>query len=127
MNEELEEFLLHFVEYLNQVGERGFAVVVEGKRDKQALERLGVHVPILTKASCGSMGTLLEQLLHYRGFIPLFDLDSEGQRLTRQLCGLASKRGIRAELGPRSMLLDRAKHLPATIQGLQRLGPQGRL
>lgn len=121
MDEEVAEALESFVRMLNAFGERGFAIVVEGKRDRLALERMGVQGPILTKASCGSTAKLLEALLRYKGFVPLFDLDREGSRLTKQICDLAHRRGLRAELAPRTLLLTRVRHVLTTIQALDRL------
>ena len=70
---------------------QSMAVLVEGKRDKQALERFGVK-NIFTLG--GKRLTDLPELLEgFSGVILLFDLDKHGERINRKVKDILSSQG----------------------------------
>ena len=90
---DLHEFLVDFVERLNREPES--VVVVEGLRDRIALQRLGVRLPILELAHA-RLELLLEQLslASVERIIALVDLDSHGDELLAKLKRLAGIYGL---------------------------------
>ncbi|WP_448584138.1 toprim domain-containing protein [Thermocrinis sp.] len=66
-------------------------VVVEGKRDKEALRKLGID-NVITIA--GKRLTDLGDILEGKTFvIPLFDLDAHGERIHQKVVAILSSQG----------------------------------
>ena len=82
--------LLDFVRSLSEASKECI-LLVEGKRDKQALERLGVK-NILTIGGI-RLRDLPDILEGYSCVILLFDLDKHGERLTEKVKDILSREG----------------------------------
>ena len=71
-----------FIRNLNFDAENDSLVVVEGKRDKEALQSLGFTGKIMMLCHRGGMKNLVENAELHRKMILLLDLDREGKALT---------------------------------------------
>ena len=106
--QEFIEFLTMFVCELNALAQDGGAVVVEGKRDRDALAALGYTGPILTKATLHSKKGVAA-LRRVKLAVILTDLDEEGRRLAARYADFFTLRGVKHSLTQRRRLL-RASH-----------------
>lgn len=76
----------------------GVPIVVEGRRDREALGKLGMIGPVLClKASGGSRFHFLDRLDGFRDIILLTDFDREGVELRLWLYQELTRRGVRAD------------------------------
>jgi 5S rRNA maturation endonuclease (ribonuclease M5) len=106
--QEFIEFLTMFVCELNALAQEGAVVVVEGKRDRDALAALGYTGPILTKATLHSKKGVAG-LRRVKLAVILTDLDEEGRRLAARYADFFTLRGVKPSLTQRRRLL-RASH-----------------
>src|SRR5271157_2443317 len=102
--QEFIEFLTVFICELNALSENGAAVLVEGKRDRDALTQLGYNGPVLTKASLHSERGVAG-LRRVKLAVILTDLDEEGRRLAARYAEFFALRGIETSLTQRRRLL----------------------
>ncbi len=79
-----------FIAHLNAM--RGSAVVVEGKRDACALQRLGFSGKVLQLNRFGGMVDFADSVARYESVIILFDRDKKGSRLTGKAIRLLERR-----------------------------------
>jgi len=116
------EFLTEFVSELNrQAKDENAAVLVEGKRDRDALVRLGYTGRVLTRVSLHSQ----------RGFalggiqrvVILTDLDQEGRRLAGRYAAMLAKRDVEVSLVERSRLLRASHGTFLHVENLSRFAP----
>lgn len=82
--------LLDFVSSLSRVSKNS-AVLVEGKRDREALDLLGVR-NVFTIAGI-RLTDLPDILEDYRNVVLLFDLDKHGEKLTQKVKAILIKEG----------------------------------
>ena len=102
------EFLTVFIPELNALAEDGAVVLVEGKRDRDALVELGYAGPILTKASLHSeKGVAGLRSREARG--DPYGPGRRGRRLAARYAELFQQRGIETSLTQRRRLL-KASH-----------------
>jgi len=86
MNIEFNRFLLDFIDILNFECENGAVVLVEGKKDTQALSSLGfVGKTIEYCNNNNNMSKIERKTKSYNKLIVLFDYDAEGRRLTSKI------------------------------------------
>lgn len=84
MNIEFNKFLLDFIDILNFECENGAVVLVEGKKDTQALSSLG-FVGKTIECCNNNMSKIERKTKSYNKLIVLFDYDAEGRRLTSKI------------------------------------------
>ncbi|HSA98742.1 MAG TPA: toprim domain-containing protein [Candidatus Nitrosotenuis sp.] len=72
-----------FIEALNS--EEGSAVIVEGKRDSEALKRLGFTEKVLEFHRFGGITKFADSVSGHKNLIILFDSDRKGRYLTRRV------------------------------------------
>jgi 5S rRNA maturation endonuclease (ribonuclease M5) len=119
------EFLVAFVDELNDLASQGAAVLVEGQRDRRALVDLGYQGRILTRASV-SASRVDESLRGVGSVVILTDMDREGRRLTASYTKLFQSLRLRASLAHRRRL-SRASHgVFLHIENLARFAPEVR-
>ncbi len=95
-------FLSAFVYHLNQMSSEGWALLVEGRRDENALRELGYEGVL---ATVGSLARGIEPAFHgSRKVIILTDLDREGGVLAARFVKKLSHEGIRTTLAERKRL-----------------------
>jgi 5S rRNA maturation endonuclease (ribonuclease M5) len=82
---ELKEFIFQ----LNSINQ---TVIVEGKRDSQALRKIGYSGKILEFHKFGGMIKFLDAVAKYDNIILLFDRDKQGQKLTEKTIQLLQRR-----------------------------------
>ncbi|MDH3395154.1 MAG: toprim domain-containing protein [Nitrosopumilus sp.] len=82
--------LKDFVFELNSI--RNSVVIVEGKRDTNALKKLGYHGKILEFHRFGGMINFIDSVAKYERLIILFDSDKKGRTLTEKTIQLLQRR-----------------------------------
>ncbi len=83
-------------------------VVVEGKKDSEALEKFGIHTDQLHKTH-NSLNERVEMLAQNKECILLLDLDKVGRRLHARLKGDLQHAGVRVNSRFRNFLLTRTR------------------
>lgn len=83
---ELKDFIFE----LNSTA--GSALVVEGKRDSNALRRIGCRGEILEFHRFGGMVNFADSVANYQRLIILFDRDRKGRMLTEKVIQLLQRR-----------------------------------
>jgi 5S rRNA maturation endonuclease (ribonuclease M5) len=116
------EFLAAFIRELNDLAGDGAAVLVEGKRDRDALVGLGYGGPILTKASLHSERGVA-RLKRVSLVVVLTDLDGEGRRLAARYADFFERRGIDVSLTQRRRLLKASHGIFLHVENLVRFVP----
>ncbi len=87
--EENEIKILEVLEIISEASENGLIIIVEGKRDKKALESLGIHGKIIilnerNKRLVDQAEKILNECIS-KEILILFDFDREGVRLYKEL------------------------------------------
>ena len=82
--------LKKFVSQLNSMQKS--VVIVEGKKDRAALKKLGLSVKILEFHRFGGMVNFADQVSKYEKLIILFDGDRKGRYLTGKTIQLLQRR-----------------------------------
>jgi 5S rRNA maturation endonuclease (ribonuclease M5) len=75
---------------------RGLTIVVEGKRDKEALNKIGISDVI--DISGAPLESFVEKLDKNKEYVILTDYDSEGERKYKEICKLLQKLKFRLNL-----------------------------
>ena len=82
--------LKNFISQLNSIQES--AVVVEGKRDAEALRKIGFSGKVLEFHKFGGMINFADSVAKYNRVIILFDRDKKGRTLTGKTIQLLQRR-----------------------------------
>ncbi len=90
VNEQEISELKDFVFELNSMADS--VVVVEGKRDSNALRRIGYQGEILEFHRFGGMVNFADSVANYQRLIILFDRDKKGRTLTEKTIQLLQRR-----------------------------------
>ena len=88
-DEEIEN-LRNLVFQLNT--KKDSVIVVEGKKDSQALKKLGVSAKILEFYRFGGIIKFADAIAQYKNIIVFFDRDRKGKYLTRKTIQLLQRR-----------------------------------
>jgi len=78
-------------------------IIVEGKNDKAALEKLGVQEHIIELNKGIPLFRIVEALQDYDMIIILTDMDQEGKIIRKKLIHLFNDYGIREDVKPREL------------------------
>jgi len=116
--DEYADFLNTFVRQLNQMADEGWAVLVEGKRDAEAVRGLGYTGVLATVSSVSRLGT--RALAPSKKAVILTDLDREGRILAARFIKLLSHEGIRTSLSERRRLRVASRGAFRHIENLSR-------
>ena len=84
-NIEFNKFLIDFINILNFECENGAVVLVEGKKDTQALSSLGFVGKTIEYCNNNNISKIERKTKSYNKVIVLFDYDAEGRRLTSKI------------------------------------------
>lgn len=103
------ERLEKFVEMLNQEASNGAVVVVEGKRDLNALMSVGFAGNIAMLNSYRGVNRLTENLEQTGKIILMLDMDRKGKYLTRKIIALLQHRRKNVDLFYKKMLAEITK------------------
>ena len=120
--QEFIEFLTVFVSELNDLALEGAVVLVEGKRDRDALTELGYNGRVITKASLHSERGIAT-LRGVKLAVILTDLDEEGRRLAGRYAEFFALRGIEASLTQRKRLMKASHGTFLHVENLSRFAP----
>jgi 5S rRNA maturation endonuclease (ribonuclease M5) len=112
--------LRDFINNLNLM--RGGIVVVEGKRDSEALKKLGFTEQVLVFHSFGGITKFADSVSHHKSLIILFDSDRKGKYLTRRLIEQLEHR-TRIDLSYKKRLIRITKGRIRAIEELIRYEP----
>ena len=81
-----------YVLRLNSAKNDGMAVAVEGRRDADALRRLGYAGTILEFHRFGGLGNFVDHAAKYESVVVLFDGDRKGRHLTGRVARQLERR-----------------------------------
>jgi len=88
-----EEEILELKDFIFQLNTlENSVVVVEGKRDSNALRRIGYQGEILEFHRFGGMVNFADSVANYQRLIILFDRDKKGRTLTEKTIQLLQRR-----------------------------------
>lgn len=121
MSAHLEEKIRTFMECLAEESAKGIPIVVEGKRDIEALKVMGVSGQIISAKAHGK--PLIEVVSKLESYgvsevILLLDFDRKGRELTRHLEEQLERAGIRPNLHFWNGLLELVHRDVKDIEGL---------
>lgn len=98
---EKEEKILQILEHLTEESAKGIPVIVEGKKDIEALKMLGIEGKITSAKSGGkSLLDIISEVeeAQTREVILLLDFDRRGKEWTKRLTQQLEKMGIKINL-----------------------------
>ncbi|MFN4336764.1 MAG: topoisomerase [Candidatus Nitrosocaldus sp.] len=95
VDEQEVEQIKGFIEMLNYESTNGAVVLVEGKRDSNALKALGFSGKIAILNNHRGLSRVVDSLEYASKVILLLDMDSKGRYLTqRLLCMIANRKSV---------------------------------
>ncbi|MBI2143063.1 toprim domain-containing protein [Candidatus Woesearchaeota archaeon] len=89
---------------IKKIADRKIAVVVEGKKDRAALEKLGVSSSIFVLSRKPLFAVAEEVAANYKAVAILTDLDAEGRKLYGKLSTLLQRLGVKIDDSLRNFL-----------------------
>ncbi len=95
-------------DFLRILRERNKAIIVEGKKDKAALEQLGIK-NIITLSKKPVYEIIENAAKKHKDVIILTDLDKEGKKLFGKLNSGLQRLGVRVDKGPREFIFKNTK------------------
>ena len=98
-----------FVNMLNQESENGAIVVVEGKRDVDALVSIGFNGNVVTLNNFKGVNGLVDDLEKVRKVILMLDMDRKGKYLTHKILTLLHYKGKNVDMFYKKMLAEITK------------------
>ena len=96
--------LQKFVNMLNEESSNGAVVVVEGKRDVNALASIGFKGNVVTLNNFRGITSLVDSLERESKVILMLDMDRKGKYLTRKILTLLQYRGKNVDMFYKKML-----------------------
>jgi 5S rRNA maturation endonuclease (ribonuclease M5) len=120
---EFIEFLVAFIDELNDLAVEGAAVLVEGQRDSSALVDLGYGGKILTRISLSST-RVDDSLKGVKSIVILTDMDKEGRKLAARYMGFFLPRGVKTSMSQRRRLKRASHGVFLHIENLSRFAPE---
>lgn len=94
----ITDSLIQYVQKLNDEIRNGAIIVVEGKRDAEALREIGLKGRIFKLCHNHSISHLVSESEKYRKVILLFDLDRKGRILTKKSIIMLEAKKIKVDL-----------------------------
>jgi 5S rRNA maturation endonuclease (ribonuclease M5) len=120
--QEFIEFLVAFIDELNDLAVQGAAVLVEGQRDSKALTDLGYRGTILTRPSLTP--ARVETSLHgVKSVVILTDMDQEGRRLASRYLRFFAQMGVKTSMSQRRRLKRASRGVFLHVENLSRFAP----
>jgi len=98
-----------FVNMLNEESENGAIVVVEGKRDVDALVSIGFNGNVVTLNNFKGVNGLVDNLEKVRKVILMLDMDRKGKYLTHKILTLLRYKGKNVDMFYKKMLAEITK------------------
>ncbi|MGB9959800.1 MAG: toprim domain-containing protein [Candidatus Bathyarchaeales archaeon] len=119
--QEKEEKIRLVLESLAEENAKGFPIIVEGKKDAEALKALGINGPIIEAKTGGKALIDLISIVENSGtreIILLLDFDRRGREMTRRLKQRLERTGTRPNTEFWSQLLQLVWREVKDIEGL---------
>ena len=114
------ELAAEFKQLIQKMLDSDAAIIVEGKKDKAALEKLGIPGSRITALNQRPIFVVAEAVARdYREVAILTDLDSEGKKLYGSLNTLLQRLGVRVDNSFRNFLFKSTKL--RQIEGIGRI------
>ncbi len=88
------ERIEEWIQGLKQANEKN-PIIVEGKKDKEALRKLGISGEIYTIQSLGSLTAVIDNISNHGEVIVLTDLDRKGTSIYKKVKKRLESRGIK--------------------------------
>ncbi len=123
--EDFVEFLRSFVLDLNNLSDEGGVVLVEGKRDIDALREIGYTGKISSISSFNSRESR-KALLSASSVAILTDLDRQGRQLAARYTKLLRAEGVETSLIERKRFSEASRGTFLHIENLRRFSDLGR-
>lgn len=98
--------LQKFVDMLNEESDNGAVVLVEGKRDVNALASVGYRGSVVTVNNFKGINNLVEDIERRRKVILMLDMDRTGKRLTHKILTMLQYRRKNVDLFYKKMLVE---------------------
>ncbi len=111
------ELLLEIITELKELGDNGATIVVEGKRDRKALEELGVRGQIVL-VSQRPLLEVVESLPQDGEVVLLTDWDKRGDEIAKKIAFHLQYRGIAANTRLRGKIRNLVKKKIKDVEGL---------
>ncbi len=87
-----EQEILELQKFISQLNSKNGKVIVEGKKDRIALKKLGYTGEILEFHKFAGIINFTDSIAKYENIIILFDWDKKGRYLTRKVINLLQRR-----------------------------------
>jgi len=87
-----EQEILELQKFISQLNSKNGKVIVEGKKDRIALKKLGYTGEILEFHKFGGIINFTDSIAKYENIILLFDWDKKGRYPTRKVINLLQRR-----------------------------------
>ena len=87
-----EQEILELQKFISQLNSKNGKIIVEGKKDRIALKKLGYTGEILEFHKFGGIINFTDSIAKYENIILLFDWDKKGRYLTRKVINLLQRR-----------------------------------
>ena len=117
--EAFQEFLRGFVVELNNLSEEGGVVLVEGKRDMEALREIGYTGGMLIVSSFNSKQAR-KTLGGAKSVVILTDLDRQGRQLAARYTRVLRSEGVATSLVQRRRLSEASRGTFLHVENLKR-------
>ncbi|MFY3741385.1 MAG: 5S rRNA maturation endonuclease (ribonuclease M5) [Candidatus Nitrosomirales archaeon] len=98
-----------FVNMLNEESDNGAVIVVEGKRDVNALVSIGFNGNVVTLNNFKGVNGLVDNLEKVRKVILMLDMDRKGKYLTHKILTLLRYKGRNVDMFYKKMLAEITK------------------
>ena len=122
IDHQLIDSLVILVKNLNDESRAGALVVVEGKRDVEALKAIGFEGEVFTLSHRGKLVELVSDAEKYRKTILLLDFDHKGRILTKKAGLLLQQKKNRIDLRFRKELASITRGRVKHVEELGRYG-----
>jgi 5S rRNA maturation endonuclease (ribonuclease M5) len=118
---EFSLFLHRFVSDLNSLAEEGAVLLVEGRRDSNAMREIGYRGPLLMASSM--KGRSSKAVLNRAELVVIMtDLDSEGRKLAGRYQRVLRHQGLETDMTFRKRLVVASRGVFLHVENLKRFG-----
>ncbi len=122
---EILDEIANIVYRIRREAERGAILVVEGKRDEEALRRLGINGEVIRYSEVGRRCFM--DLMEKGGgekLIVLTDFDEGGEEMLRLIERDTTNNGVKADTRMRKRLFEAARTYASSVEGLGKIAEE---
>jgi 5S rRNA maturation endonuclease (ribonuclease M5) len=121
------EAIIRLLDRLDRASKMGVPILVEGRKDRLAIERLGIEGEVIPIKNTGNVLTDVLDRIQSPNTIILVDFDPEGVALAKKIAAYFERSGVNADLtfwrGIGSLVRREAKDvegLPSFLENLKK-------